>query len=519
LANKRLQMRNLREIFRLRHEHGLSHRAIARACGVGTATVSTYLKRGEQVGLGWPVPQEWDDAALEAKLFPGGRGSGPQRSAPDFAWIHKELKRPGVTLQLLWLEYMQTHPGGYRYSRFCEIYRRWARKLHPTMRQVHKAGEKVFVDYSGKRPWVVDRRTGEARPVELFVGVLGASNFIYAEATPAQDLPSWIGAHVRMFEAWGGCCEILVPDNLKSGITTPCRYEAEVNRTYAEMAAHYGAVVIPARSGRARDKGKVEVGVLLAQRWILAVLRNRTFFTLAELNQAIWEQLPILNDRLMKQLGKSRRELFEELDQPSLRPLPAGRYEMAAWKECGVNIDYHVQVEHNFYSVPYHLIHERVEARLTHSVVEVFYRSKRVASHKRLRGRGQASTQPEHMPSSHRAHAEWTPSRITQWAGKTGPATGRVAAEILRSRPHPEQGFRSCLGLMRLGKTHGAERLEAACRRAERIGSFSYRTVKNILSAGFDRLPLLEDDDAHSPAPAHDNLRGAAYYEDPEVPC
>ena len=518
MAIKRLLMRRLRELLRLKHEHDLSHRALARACTIGVGTVSEYLTRAREAGLGWPLPEDLDDAALEARLFrtPAPRHPLP---VPDFAHLHRELRRKGVTLQLLWIEYRETYPEGYGYSRFCELYNRWARKLHPSMRQVHRAGEKVFVDFSGNKPTVVDPLTGEVIEVELFVGALGASGYIYAEVTPSQELPHWIAAHTRMLEAFGGSPAIYVPDNLKSGVTTPCRYEPEVNRTYAEFAQHYGAVVIPARTYRAKDKAKVEGSVLLAQRWIMAPMRNRTFFSLAELNQAVAERARALNERVMRKLGTSRRQLFEQLDRPALKPLPSGRYEPGEWKRCRVNIDYHIEVDFNYYSVPYQLLHEEVEARFTISTIEVFFKSRRVASHLRLHGvRGHAATLPEHMPSSHRAHAEWTPSRIIRWAEKTGVATGHLVSAILHSRPHPEQGYRSCLGILRLEKTYGRERLEAACARATRLGALSYRTVKNILAAGIDRLPP-DEPVATRPAPLHPNIRGATYYAAKESSC
>jgi transposase len=507
----RLPMRRVREILRLKYDCGLSHRAIARGCGVGAGTVSEYLQRARQAGLNWPLPEDLDDAALEARVFPVSPETVGPRLRPDAAFLHQELKRPGVTLQLLWVEYLKVHPDGYRYTQFCEHYRRFARTLAPTMRQVHRAGEKAFVDFSGKRPEIVDRRTGEARSVELFVGVLGASSYLYAEVTEDQSLASFIGAHVHMLEELGGSPELFVPDNLKAGVTHACRYEPAVNRTYEDMARHYGAAVLPARAYHPRDKPKVEAGVLVAQRWILARLRDQTFFSLAELNAAVHALRRELNDRPMKHLGASRRELFERLDRPALKPLPATRFEMATWKECGVNIDYHIDVDHALYSVPYQLIHQRVEARLTGTTVEVFFKGRRVASHARLAGRGRCSTLKEHMPRSHRAHAEWTPSRIIAWAEKTGPAAARVVTEILNGRPHPEQGYRACLGLLRLGKRFGPERLEAACGRAAALHSFSYRTVKNVLASGLDRVPL--DESAPSPLPAHANIRGAAYYQ------
>jgi transposase len=503
-------MRRIREILRLKYEGGLRHRAIARACGVGVGTVSGYLERARLSGLSWPLPAELDDAGLEARLF-SATPAGRERALPDLVAIHQELKGVGVTLHLLWEEYRQVHgESGYGYSQFCELYRRWAGRLRPSMRQVHRAGEKLFVDFSGKRPSIVDAKTGELVEVELFVGVLGASGYTYAEATATQKLHDWIGAHERMLEYFGGSAAIWVPDQLKDAVSESCRYEPGVNRTYQEMASHYGAVVIPARPRKPRDKAKVEAAVLLAQRWILARLRKRTFFDLGDLNAAIRELLDDLNDRLMQKLKVSRRQLWERLDRPALEPLPAARYEVSQWARCRVNIDYHVEVASHLYSVPYQLVGQLLEARYTSTIVEVYHKGQRLESYPRRYERG-ATTRSEHMPSSHRAHAEWTPSRLIHWAEKTGPACGRVVAGILKSRPHPEQGYRACLGLMRLGKRCGGLRLEAACERAEHLRSYSYRTVKNILAAAQDRLPL--DEEPHDVATAaHDNIRGGAYY-------
>jgi transposase len=497
-------MRQVREILRLKYGQGLRHRAIARACGVGLGTVSEYCRRAAQGGLTWPLPDDLDDAQLEARLFQRVHDLvGVPRPLPDMAWIHRELTRPGVTLQLLWLEFLEAHPDAHRYSQFCLHYHRWVRILAPTMRQVHRAGEKVFVDFSGQRPVVWNPKIG----------------FVYAEACPAQDLASWIGAHVRMLEAFAGCPAIVVPDNLRSGVTQACRYEPMINRTYLECARHYGLAVVPARSGRPRDKAKVEAHVLVAQRWVLAALRHRRFFSLAELNAAIRELVVQLNARPMKKLGVSRQDLFERVDRPALRPLPATRYELATWKDCPVNIDYHIEVAHNYYSVPSQLVHQRVEARLTTATVEVFLKSRRVTSHRRLTGRGQASTQPEHMPHAHRAHAEWTPSRLIAWAAKTGLATAQVVTDILATRPHPEQGYRACLGLLRLGQRYGPERLEAACARAAQLGASRYRTVQNILATGLDRVPLDAAPSASRVIPLHPNLRGATYYTAPSPPA
>ena len=502
-------MRKLRDLLRLKYEARLPQRAIAQACGVGLGTVTAYLQRAAAAGLSWPLPVDLDDSGLEARLFQRSV-LVPDRAVPPWAETHQELKKAGVTLALLWQEYRAAHPEGYAYSQFCERYRQWRRALKPSMRQVHRAGEKLFVDFSGTRPALVDPATGEEVLVELFVGVLGASGLIYAEATPRQDLPSWVGAHVRMLEYFHGSAAIWVPDNLKSGVTLAHAYEPEINRTYEELAQHYGAVVIPTRVARPKDKPKAEVSVQIAQRWVLAALRHRTFFTLADLNTAIRDRIDVVNARPMKVVGVSRRTLFEQLDRPALRPLPTTRYELAEWKTGRVNIDYHVEVAHNFYSVPYQLVRAQVDARATASTVEIFSKGRRVASHARRSGRGQFATLVEHMPRAHRAHAEWTPSRLIAWAEQSGPATGRFVAGLLERRPHPEQGYRACLGLMRLGREHGADRLEAACDRAERLRS--YRTVEHILTAQQDRLPL--DEPPARPPLTHENVRGATYYEE-----
>ncbi len=400
---RRLLMRKIREVLQLRHEQGLSHQAVAQACDVGVGTVNRYLRRAAECGLGWPLPADLDDAALEGRLFPRA-APVRDRVRPDCAHIHRELKRDGVTLQLLWEEYAGVHPDGYRYTQFCGIYRQWARRLRPSMRQVHRAGEKTFIDFSGKRPTLVDRQTGELRRAELFVAVLGASGFTYAEATATQQLPDWVDAHVHMVEYFGGATALWVPDQLRSAIARPCRYEPDVNRTYEDLADHYGAVVVPARPRKPRDKAAAENSVLLVQRWILARLRDQTFFDLGALNRAIRVLLDALNDRPLKKLGVSRRALYEQLDRPALRLPPATRYVLARWKVCRVNIDYHVEFDRHLYSVPYQLVREQVEVRGTAATVEVLFKGRRVASHPRRRDR-RPSTLAEHMPSAHRAHA------------------------------------------------------------------------------------------------------------------
>ena len=502
-------MRKIREVLRL-SAAGRSQRLIAQSVGIGQSTVGDYLNRARLAGVAWSM--EMDDAALERALYPP-RPPVPTecRPVPEWPTVHRELKRKGVTLFLLWEEYKAEHPHGFHYSWFCQQYRRFAGRVDLVMRQSHRAGENTFVDYAGQTVPVVDRQTGECRAAEIFVAVLGASNYTFAEATWTQSLPDWIGSHQRAFTFFGGVTETLVPDNLKAGVTHPHRYEPDLNRTYAEMAAHYGVAVIPTRVAKPKDKAKVEAGVLIVERWILARLRHQTFFSLESLNQAIAELLPLLNGRAFKKLPGCRQSLFETLERPALSPLPDTPYVFATWKKARVSIDYHIEVERRYYSVPYQLVKCEVEVRLTERIVEVFYRSRRVASHRRAAKAGHYTTLTEHMPRPHREYAEWTPQRLVAWAGESGPATAELIGKILASRRHPQQGFRSCLGVLRLSKTHGAKRLEAACRRALHIGAASYKSVESILKHNLDQKPL----PAKAPEQltiVHDNLRGPDYY-------
>lgn len=510
MAAERLSMRKIKEFLRLRAA-GLSHRGIARSLGICHSTVGEYRRRVEGAGLGWPLPEDLSDRALEARLFPKAPPFLPDRPLPDWSTIHRELRRKGVTLQLLWLEHKADAPEGLQYSQFCERYRRWRDRLDLVLRQEHKAGEKAFVDFAGQTIPVLDRETGEVRDAQIFVGVLGASNFTYAEACESQELPDWIGAHVRMYAYFQGVPRLTVPDNLKVGVKHACYYEPDLNPTYQEMAAHYGTAVLPARKGKARDKAKVEAGVLLVERWILARLRHHSFFSFAELNQEIRRLLEILNDRPFQKLEGSRRSLFEALERPALQPLPELPYEYAQWKKARANIDYHIEVLGHYYSVPYPLARQVVDVRISRSTGEAFHDGRRVAAHVRSHRRGGYTTEPAHRPKSHQQHLEWPPSRIIRWAEQTGFHTAELARRILEDRPHPEQGYRACLGLLRLGNRYGKGRLEAACRRALYIRGISYRSVKSILEQGLDRAPL-DVQTALGLPQEHANLRGANYY-------
>jgi transposase len=510
---ERVSMRRIREILRLKYEGGVTERAIARSIGVARSTVALTLERIAAAQLGWPLPAGLSDAVLEAMLYASaGRPQGSRgKTEPDWAHVHHELRRPGVTLTLLWEEYRQREPGGYGYSRWCELYRAWEGRLSPTMRQAHPAGERMFVDYAGQTVELYDGRTGEIRAAQIFVAVMGASSYTYAEASWTQTLPDWIGSHVRALAFMGGVPAQLVPDNPKVGVTRANWYEPGLNRTYLDLATHYRTAILPARPRRPRDKAKVEVGVLVVERWILARLRNRRFFSLAELNRAIGELIADLNARPMRRLGVSRRDLFRELDCPALKPLPAEPYEYAEWRVRRVARDYHVDIDAHYYSVPHRLLGEQLDARITAHTVELFRKGERVAVHLRGAGRGRHTTIAEHMPSSHRRYAEWTLERIRIDAAAIGPSTAKLTELILECRPHPEQGYRACIGILRLGRQYGIARLEAACDRGLDIGARSYGSIQSILKHGLDKQPARAARQGEL-LPDHPNIRGSRYY-------
>jgi transposase len=510
MPQERLPMRKICEVLRLSAE-GLSKRRIAASLGISATAAAECLHRARSAGLSWPLPDELDDVALERQLYPSSPSQKAHRPLPDWPSVHRELKRPGVTLLLLWEDYRAQHSDGLGYSRFCEIFQEWKGRLAPTMRQTHIAGERMFVDYSGKTPHLVNPTTGELIPVELFVAVLGASNLTYAEATWTQTLADWIGSHTRAFTFFGGVTALTVSDNLKSGIIKACFYEPQVNRTYSDMAKHYGTAILPARPNKPKDKAKVEVGVQVVTRWVVAKLRNRTFFSLSELNEAIRGLVVQLNDRVTRHLGASRRSLFERMERAALKPLPPEPYTIAQWKECRAGIDYHVEIKPYVYSVPYTLMRKELWARYTQTTVEVFHDDKRVATHPRIPPNGRKySTLPEHMPSSHRRFADWTLERIKREAAAIGPSTSALVDIIMRERPHPEQGFRSCIGITRLAERYGRPRVEAACDRALEIGSRSLKSVKSILQNHLDRKR--PEQAADGPAIRHNNIRGRGYY-------
>lgn len=521
-------MRQIKEVLRLRLQANLPQRQIALAIGLGKSSVADYIARAERAGLDWNKIATLSDQELEQRLFQQlGRQPPAARAPIDLEWVRREMHRPAVTLQLLWSEYAEaattrdrtTLP--YQYSQFCDAYARYRRTLKPVMRQEHRAGEKLFIDFSGVRPAVVDPLTGEVILVELYVAVLGASNYTYAEATRTQRLADFTGATVRALEYFNAAPTVMIPDQLRSAVKQPCRYEPEINATFAELGTHYGCAVVPARPRKPRDKAKVEVGVQIAQRWILACLRNRTFFSLDELNVAIAELLEKLNMRPLSKKTESRRVLFEALDRPAMKPLPATRYELGEWKfDVGVPPDYLVRFDDRLYSVPSTLIGHRVDIRAGNTTVELFYAHERVASHVRSYGpKHKPVITPEHRPRAHQDYGNWPPERFVNWGRTIGPSVAALIEAMFATQRHPELRYRSALGILRLAKSYGNERADAACKRALAIHSPNYRSVQAILKHALDQAPAPMDDASSLPPsastslPVHENVRGAEYFD------
>lgn len=515
MPNERLTMRKTQEILRLHFDCKRSNREIATSCLVSRSTVSEYIYRAQAAGLTWPLPDGYDETQLERLLFPSSSGR-PKTTAPtpDFAEIHEKLKQKGMTLALLWERYKKDNPDGFQYSHFCDLYRQWQKCVDVVMRQVHRAGEKLFSDFAGSTLPVTNPRTGEVIDAHIFVAALGASSFTYAEAFWSENCEAWCMGHADAFAYMGGVSEIVVPDNPRAAVNKPSQYEPDVHADFHYMAKFFGTAVIPARVRKPRDKATVEAAVKVATMWIVAALRGRTFFSLAELNAAIRELLEQLNNRPFKKMPGSRRSAFESLDKPALKLLPEGRYEYTKIGYARAGLDYHINVDGYLYSVPYQHAKQKLEYRLTSTTLEVFFRGHRIASHPRLWIKGKPSTLKEHMPSHHKRyqeqHVEWTPDRVTGWAMQIGPSVADATAAIMQSKQHPEQGFRACLGVLRLAKTWGNERVEAACQRALGLNACSYKYIKLILESGGDQCPAATKQLTLSIA--HDNVRGSDYY-------
>lgn len=513
MSAKRIAMRKIREVLRLRFHAVLSIRQISTSTKISVGSIQNILKLAEQHQLAWPLPDELDDQSLALLLYPESDARPSTKfQQPVCPEIHHELKKKGVTKQLLWEEYTQQVPNRcYSYSQFCARYADWLKTQKRSMRQTHQAGEKLFIDYAGPTVPIVCAASGEIRSASIFVAVLGASNYTYAEATWSQSLPDWLGSHVHAFEFFGGCPALLVPDNLKSGVNKACRYEPELNPAYQQLAAHYGVAVLPARPYKPKDKAKAEVGVQLVERWILARLRHQTFFSLTELNQCIKTLLIQLNEKPFKQSPGNRRQWFEQLDQPALLPLPKHAYQYVAIKSARVNIDYHVQYDQHLYSVPHHCVGESVEIQAGQRLLEVYFQSKCIASHVRKFKPG-TTTNPAHMPEKHAKHQQWTPGRLMNWAQSLGPDVLIWVKTQLQRKQHPEQAYRICLGLLNLQRSYPAERLNQACAIANRQALFKLKNIKSILQSNRDKVPDTVPIQSSLLPQDHDNIRGPASF-------
>ena len=504
----RIKMRKLRDVLRMRLSAGCSIREISRSTKISVGTIQKLLIQAQALGLTWPLPGELNDGQLARLFYPrADTATSSHFQIPDWPAIHQELKRPHMTKQLLWEEYTQQYPNrSLSYSRFCHRYKAWAGKQKRSMRQFHKAGEKCFVDYAGATVPIINGNTGEIREAQIFVAALGASNYTYAEATWCQSLPDWLGSHVRMLEFYGGCTDIIVPDNLRSGVSKACRYDPDLNPSYQQWAEHYSVAVIPARPRKPKDKAKAEVAVQIVERWVLARLRHHTFFSLAELNQCIRALLADINNRPFKQLPGCRRSAFEQLDQPALKPLPAAPYQYVAIKPVKVNIDYHVEYKPHFYSVPHQYVGERLELHASDTLVEIYFRRQLVATHPRKYTYG-FTTNPAHMPRHHQAQQQWSPGRLKRWAADIGSDTLTWVSDQLERREHPEQAYKVCLGLLNLSKQYPATRLNGACRIANAAGLNRLKQIKAILKSNRDQLPEQLSLAAELPQD-HENIRG-----------
>jgi len=509
MARRRISMRKIKEVLRLFHECGLSKRKTAQICNISRPSVQEYIMRANAAGLSWPLPENMTDQQIEQKLYTQTRPKHLEKELIPYEYLYQEIRRPNVTLSLLWEEYKQNNPEGYQYSQFCNLFRTYSKKLNYSMRQEHKAGEKLFVDF-GEGLNLVDPKTGEKIPTRLFVAVWGASNYTYAAATLDEGLYSWIKVNKDALEYFDCCPKVIVPDNLKSAVSKACRYEPDINPTYAEFAAHYSVAILPARPYKPKDKAHAENGVKLAKRWILARLRNKIFYSLAELNKEILKLLDKLNERVMRKINKSRKELFEILDKPHAQLLPDNSFEFAEWKKARVNINYHISFDEHDYSVPYTYIHQEIDIRATINTVEVFYKGNRICSHQRSYKKHKYTTVKEHMPPSHQKYIEWTPERILKWSKKYGESVRELVEKIMDSKKYPEQAYKSCLGIIRLEKHFSADRLNDACNRALQYNVHSYQGVKNILKNGLDQVK--QPQAVSKPPQQHENIRGAGFY-------
>ena len=512
MPTPRVPMSKQRQILQLLHDGHLSTREIAAALHISKTSVGDIAKAARLAGLDWETANKLSDDELSARIYKPATVRRSQLIEPDHSYLYRELKRADVTLQLLWDEYQGQHgSNAYKYSAFCDRFRQWNKTLKLSMRQIHPAGERAFLDFAGHTVPIIDSQTGEITQAQIFVAVLGASSYTYACATQAQKVQDWVLCTIAALEHFGGVPRLLVPDQPRTVSARPDRYEPTAQSLFSDMCAYYSVALLPARPAKPRDKPKVEAAVLLVERWVLARLRKRTFFSIAELNAAIAPLMTDLNNRPFKKLEGCRRSAYEDLDKPVLRSLPAQRMQLYTFKSPRVNVDYHIEYQQRYYSVPYQLVGQQVQLRATSSTVEIMHNNLRVAMHPLHPRKGSFTTLPEHMPDNHREHLQWSPDKLIAWAQRVGKACEMVVRWQLEHRAHPEQAYRSCLGLMRLLRTYGGDRLEAACARAQSIRAPNYKSIDSILKSGMDYLPVAQQE-VQGELPLHENVRGANYY-------
>jgi transposase len=484
-------------------------RQIKASLRISLGAVQKITSKAEALKLDWPTIDQLNDQQLARAIYPESDTRASNAfELPDWVEMHQELKQKSVTKHLLWEEYTQSYPNrSYSYPQYCFLYKQWLSKQRRSMRQTHKAGDKLFVDYAGQTVPIVNGNTGEVRTAQVFVAVLGASNYTYSEATWTQALPDWLGSHARAFDFLGGVPKLIVPDNLKSGTTRACRYDPDLNPNYQQLAAHYGVAIMPARPYKPKDKSKAEVGVQIIERWILARLRHQTFFSLAELNQCIQVLLVEVNNKPFKQLKGSRKEWFEALDKPTLSPLPKQAYQYTDIKTVKVNIDYHIQYDQHIYSVPHQLVGEKLELHAKDQLIEIYFRNQRVTSHVRQYRPG-TTTVAEHMPIQHQKHHQWSAGRLMNWAKDMGDEVLLWVKTQIDNKQHEQQAYRVCLGLLNLSRQYPVSRLNKACAIANQKQLYRLKQIKSILQSNQDQLLAETKEQLPLLPQSHENIRG-----------
>lgn len=515
MGNKRIEMRKVRELLRLTFEQGLSARKAAPIIGIGKTAASQYLSGFKASKLEHSNVSAMSDSELlnAINTKKESENSRFEELSKLFPYFEKELKRTGLTLQLLWKEYSETDIDCYGYSQFCHHYYHWRKETKVSMRMEHKAGDKMFVDFAGKKLSIVDPKTGEIQELEIFVSVLGASQLSYIEAVLSQKKADWIAVNQNALSFYKGVPNAIVPDCLKSAVIKSDKYEPEINQTYNDFAQHYQTVILPARALHPQDKSLAENFVRNAYTQIYAPLRNLTFFSIEELNTALWEQLDLYNHKNFQARGYSRNQLFEEIEKSQLKPLPTGTYELKAFSECKVQYNHHVyfKEDKHYYSVPFQFTGKKVMIISTSRSIEMFFNNSRIAIHQRNRCTYGYTTKTGHRPPNHQFVSEWSPQRFIKWGRNIAAEVEELITLLLDSRQHPEQAYRSCMGILNLSKKYDNADYIKACKKALGLNLINYKFIKNMLETKAFNLAD-EQESEQSNLPNHGNIRGEEVY-------